>query len=180
MKNSLKIFLFSLCAAFIFTACSSTDSSQDADTLDGSLSESNLNGVNGLNGQLEGRYGDGTIPLAEAEGMFKDVNFGFDSATLDDFARQNLEQNVKVLQSQPSLQIQLEGHCDERGTAEYNFALGSRRAQAVFDMLVSYGIQASRLKIISYGEEVPLDPTSNETAWAKNRRVHFAAYTNNQ
>jgi peptidoglycan-associated lipoprotein len=78
------------------------------------------------------------------------------------------------------LKVQLEGHTDERGTAEYNLALGERRARAIFDSLVSQGIDRSQLETISYGEEVPLDPGHNEEAWARNRRVHFSAYAGGQ
>ena len=67
----------------------------------------------------------------------------------------------------------IEGHCDERGTAEYNIALGERRARSAMDFLVDLGISASRLSTVSYGEERPLDPRHNEAAWAKNRRAHF-------
>ena len=170
LRSIIKIsfFVFSLS----LVACSSKDASKNTDSLDPSLSESDLNA------QLEGRYAGGSIPLPEDSGMFRDINFGYDSSTLDATARANLEQNVQVLQSNPDFKVQLEGHCDERGTAEYNLALGSRRAQAVYDMLLSYGIPASRMETISYGEEVPLDPASNEMAWAKNRRVHFSAFTN--
>jgi peptidoglycan-associated lipoprotein len=71
--------------------------------------------------------------------------------------------------------IVVEGHCDERGTAEYNLALGERRANAAAKFLVDMGIDAKRIKSISYGEELPLDPGHNEDAWARNRRAHFSA-----
>ncbi len=72
-----------------------------------------------------------------------------------------------------TVKIQIEGHCDERGTAEYNLALGERRANSAKKYLVSLGIPADRLSTISYGKEMPLDPGHNEEAWAKNRRAHF-------
>src|SRR5690606_18576741 len=90
--------------------------------------------------------------------------------------RQSVEYNAQILQDNPDLRVQLEGHCDERGTAEYNLALGARRARAVYDLLLSYGISGSRIETISYGEEVPLDPGQNEEAWSRNRRVHFSAF----
>jgi peptidoglycan-associated lipoprotein len=102
------------------------------------------------------------------------VNFAFDSAELDDLAKEILVNNAKWLKDHPELKVQIEGHCDERGTEEYNLALGERRAKAVRDYLVSLGISPSRISIISYGESMPLDPGHNESAWAKNRRAHFA------
>lgn len=129
-----------------------------------------------LNAQREGRFAGGSIPTAEGEGAFRDIHFDFDSAAISDSARQEIEFNVQALQANRDLKIQLEGHSDERGTAEYNLALGNKRAHAVSDVLVSYGVAASRISTISYGEEVPLDPGHDETAWAQNRRVHFSAF----
>jgi peptidoglycan-associated lipoprotein len=123
----------------------------------------------------EARFGDGSIPTAEGDGMFKDIQFGYDSSSVQDNGRQNAEFNAKVLKNNSALRIQVEGHCDERGTNEYNLALGAARARAVKDILGSLGISASRLEAISYGEDVPLDPGHDESAWAKNRRVHLSA-----
>lgn len=167
--NRILVILTIISAALMLASCSAkSKSAKDADAL--GLSEADLNA------QREGRYAGGAIPTAEGEGPFRDVRFAFDSSTVDDLARQDIEHNLQVLQDHPEIGIQLEGHADERGTAEYNLALGSRRARAVYDLLVSYGVPASRLETISYGEEVPLDPASSESAWAKNRRVHFTAF----
>ncbi len=177
LRKQINILAAALLACFLFTACSSKkDSGKRPDELglNGGLSEADLNA------QREGRYAGAGIPTAEGEGPFRDIHFGFDSSMIDDVARQNLEHNIQVLQGNPKWNVQLEGHTDERGTAEYNMALGSRRAQAVKEVLLSYGVPASRLETISYGEEVPLDPASNEAAWARNRRVHFSAFTNNR
>jgi len=115
------------------------------------------------------------VPIEEqARAALKDVNFAFDSAELDDLAKEILVNNAKWLKDHPEFKVQIEGHCDERGTEEYNLALGERRAKAVRDYLVSLGISPSRMSIISYGESMPLDPGHNESAWAKNRRAHFA------
>jgi peptidoglycan-associated lipoprotein len=130
-----------------------------------------------LDSQREGRFADGSIPLAEGDGLFRDVRFAFNSSLIDDSGRHALEYNAHVLRENSQIKVVLEGHCDERGTREYNMALGARRAQAVFDMLLSYGISPDRLTTISYGAELPLDPASNEAAWAKNRRVHFSGYS---
>ncbi len=142
-------------------------------------------GADGLNeasldAARERRFSEGGVPTAEGEGAFRDILFDYDSSTLSDMARQDLEYNLEVLRNNSDVKIQLEGHCDERGTAEYNLALGDRRARAVQDVLASLGLQPSRLSTISYGEEVPLDPAHSEDAFARNRRVHFSAFTGNR
>lgn len=104
---------------------------------------------------------------------FTDVRFDFDSAALSAAARTTLDDHARTLSTYRSMTILIEGHCDERGTVEYNLALGERRANAVFNYLVSLGIDAGRLKTISYGKEFPLDPGHNESAWGRNRRGHF-------
>jgi peptidoglycan-associated lipoprotein len=101
------------------------------------------------------------------------VFFAFDSAELDAEARAVLDANARVLKQYPTWIVTIEGHCDERGTAEYNLALGERRAAAARDYLVSVGIGAERLRTVSYGKEFPFDPGHTEAAWAKNRRAHF-------
>ena len=133
-----------------------------------------------LNAQREGRFAGGSIPTAEGSGAFRDVHFEYDSAAITDTARQEIESNAQALQANRDLKIQIEGHSDERGTAEYNLALGNKRAQAVSDVLISYGVESSRISTISYGEEVPLDPAHDETAWAQNRRAHFSAFGSEQ
>jgi peptidoglycan-associated lipoprotein len=100
--------------------------------------------------------------------------FDLDSYSLRDDARAALDGNARVLRDNPGLNVTIEGHCDERGTSEYNQALGERRANAARDYLVSAGIEASRLGVISYGKERPFDAGHDEAAWAKNRRAHFA------
>ncbi len=107
------------------------------------------------------------------ESPFQPVFFGFDSAELDSSGQATLNQNAELLKKYQGWTITLEGHCDERGTAEYNLALGERRALAARNYLVSLGISADRLRTISYGKEFPFDPGHNEEAWAKNRRAHF-------
>jgi len=111
--------------------------------------------------------------LKAAAAALQRIHFDFDQFSLSPEARQTLSANADYLRSHPAIKIKVEGHCDERGSDEYNLALGDRRAQATSDYLVSLGISGSRLATISYGEEVSLDPASNETAWAKNRRAEF-------
>ncbi len=128
----------------------------------------------GGSGSSDYGVGEGNIPLASAGEELLDVNFAFDSAALNSSAQSVLKANSSWLQENDDSKIVIEGHCDERGTAEYNLALGERRARSVYDFLRSLGVESSRLSLISYGEELPLDPSSSESAWAKNRRAHFA------
>jgi len=102
-----------------------------------------------------------------------DVPFDFDSATLLDEARVTLNAHAEILAQYETLTVLIEGHCDERGTVQYNLALGERRANAVYNYLMNLGISASRLKTISYGKEFPKDPSHDERAWTANRRGHF-------
>jgi peptidoglycan-associated lipoprotein len=103
----------------------------------------------------------------------KPVFYELDSAELSAAAQQALQENAALLKQNGTWQITVEGHCDERGTAEYNLALGERRANTARDYLVSLGIPAPRVKTVSYGKEFPFDPAHNEAAWSKNRRAHF-------
>lgn len=119
------------------------------------------------------KSGESNVPVAQAGEILKDVNFAFDRYDLSATARQILSANAEWLQANPSVNFEIEGHCDERGTNEYNMALGAKRAQAAMDYLRSLGVAGGRMRTVSYGEELPLDPRHNEEAWAKNRRAHF-------
>jgi peptidoglycan-associated lipoprotein len=99
--------------------------------------------------------------------------FAYDSSELDAAAQQVLSANSQLLKQYATWVITIEGHSDERGTAEYNLALGERRALAARNYLISLGIPADRLRTISYGKEFPFDPLHTESAWSKNRRAHF-------
>lgn len=101
------------------------------------------------------------------------IHFEFDKYNLTPEARDIMAENARELSDRPEAAIRIQGNCDERGTDEYNMALGERRAQTARDYLVNYGIDASRISIISYGESRPLDPGHNEEAWARNRRDDF-------
>jgi peptidoglycan-associated lipoprotein len=103
----------------------------------------------------------------------ENIYFDFDSAALDASAEGILREKAQWMIDNPGVSVIIEGHCDERGTNEYNLALGDRRAGAVKAYLINLGIDASRLTSISYGEERPVDRDHTEEAWAKNRRVHF-------
>lgn len=104
---------------------------------------------------------------------FADIHFDFDKYTLKDKARASLQKRAEWLAKNKDVKIVIEGNCDERGTAEYNLALGQRRAEAAVKYLIDLGIDGKRIKAVSYGLERPLDPGHNEEAWAKNRRDHF-------
>ena len=105
--------------------------------------------------------------------MLKRIHFDFDKYNIRPDDAEILKQNVAVLKRFPTVKIQIEGHCDEKGTNEYNLALGERRASSAKKYLISLGIDERRISTVSYGEEKPLDPGHNEEAWAKNRRADF-------
>jgi peptidoglycan-associated lipoprotein len=113
------------------------------------------------------------IEAINKDSPLKAVFFAYDSDALDDVARATMAANAEVLKKYPTWVVTLEGHCDERGTAEYNLALGDRRALAVKNYMVSLGIDADRLKTVSYGSEFPFVPGHDEQAWSQNRRAHF-------
>jgi peptidoglycan-associated lipoprotein len=103
------------------------------------------------------------------------VYFNFDSYVLSADARKALAQNAEVMKAISGLKVRIEGHCDERGSDEYNLALGERRAQAAMNYMATLGVPAYRMSTISYGEEKALDPGHDEASWAKNRRAEFVA-----
>ena len=114
-----------------------------------------------------------SLAQATEKSPLRDINFDFDSSGIRPDARDILKLNADYIQKHRVSSIVVEGHCDERGTAEYNMALGERRAQETKKYLLNLGINESMMKTVSYGKERPIDPASNEEAWAKNRRAHF-------
>ncbi len=117
-----------------------------------------------------------TKPAAESAVPFvlQNVYFDFDRYELTTAALQTLADNARVLKAYPDARVMIEGHCDERGTVEYNLALGDKRAKAAKDYLISLGVNPSQISTISYGKERPVDTRSAEEAWARNRRAEFA------
>ncbi len=107
------------------------------------------------------------------QASLKSVYFDYDRYTLSEQAQMDLQQDAELLKQVPQVAIVAEGHCDERGTGEYNLALGDRRARAAVDFLVGLGLPPNRFSIVSYGSELPVDPGHNEEAWSKNRRTAF-------
>lgn len=114
-----------------------------------------------------------TLEELNRESPLEMIHFDFDRYFIRDDAKPVLEKNSRWLQSYLTVKILIEGHCDERGTEEYNMALGEKRAKSTRDYLMSLGISPDRIRIISYGKTQPLDPGHNEEAWAKNRRAQF-------
>ncbi len=115
-----------------------------------------------------------TEPEPEARQVeLGDAFFDFDKSDIRPDARETLSANGRALLESRDVRIRIEGHCDERGTREYNMALGDRRARSARDFLVRFGVDPSRIEIISYGEERPFAQGHNETAWQLNRRAHF-------
>ncbi len=105
--------------------------------------------------------------------ILQTVNFEFDKSTLSAATRAILSQNARILQEYPEIDVRIEGHCDERGTVEYNLALGERRAMAVRDYLVNFGVAPISLSVISYGKERPIDTRHTPSGWDQNRRAEF-------
>jgi peptidoglycan-associated lipoprotein len=122
-------------------------------------------------GGVSGSDVDGGSPEG---GPLADIHFEFNKATLSEQARATLEKHALWLQNHRDTRVTIEGHCDERGTVEYNLALGEQRARAAYDYLLSLGIAGDRLKTVSYGKERPVETGNSEEAWSKNRRAHFA------
>lgn len=117
---------------------------------------------------------DGSSKAAEeAEGMFKDVLFDYDKYDVKETFKPVVKSAASWMLKNGAARLSVEGHCDDRGTNEYNLALGDRRAKAVRDYLVSLGVPTARIDIISYGEEKPLCSDQTEDCWGKNRRAHF-------
>ena len=156
-------------AAIAVTGCAKKKRISDESAIGGTGGTGNEESLN-ESGSL-GRYKRGLGP--EEDGVLKDIHFAYDSYELDGSARDVLAANAEWLKENKRARTEIEGHCDERGTVEYNLALGAKRAKAVKDYLVSLGVGAERLTTISYGEELPLCRDAGEQCYARNRRVHF-------
>ena len=146
-------------------AAQTTDASKLSDTINPNDSTNQNDTIRGKSASVE--------TTAIPETSVRDIKFDFDSSIIRPDAREILIVNADFLLKNRISSIVIEGHCDERGTAEYNMALGQRRAQETKKYLVNLGIKESTIRTISYGEERPLDPGNTEEAWAKNRRAHF-------
>jgi len=140
---------------------------------------SNADIGNGSSGAFEGGSSDQSgsqdprLQPYRATTELKDIHFNFDKYDLDSNTKKTLEENATYLKSHPGMRVQIQGHCDERGTNNYNIALGERRAHSTKKYLIGQGIDSSRMNVISYGEEKPFCSDSNENCWYQNRRAHF-------
>ncbi|MBN1620435.1 peptidoglycan-associated lipoprotein Pal [candidate division WOR-3 bacterium] len=145
----------------LFASCTPKRSSEDVAVVDTSSNGSSL--------------GTDTSAVVPPEDLIilKTVFFDYNSFELGSAAREIISQNAREMQKYPSVKVFLEGHCDERGTSEYNLALGQKRADACRAYLVSYGIAPDRISTVSYGRERPAALGTGESIWAKNRRVEF-------
>jgi len=164
-KRLLGVVVLGLLVA-VGSGCSTKKKPGDATAGAAGMGEEGL----GAGGSLE-RARQGLTP--GAEGPMRDVHFAFDSAELDDQGRSALRENGNWLKEHSKAKTEVEGHCDERGTVEYNLALGAKRARAAKDYLVALGVSGDRLTTISYGEELPICHEHNEECWQRNRRAHF-------
>ena len=147
------------------TSSSSSGGSSSSTTSSSSTSASSDSGTSGTTS-----YSYDTDPQTALIKVGDRVLFGYDSSELDDEDRSILDNQGKFLNQNPSLKVTIEGHCDERGTREYNLALGEKRASAVKDYLISVGINSDRISVVSYGKERPQVLGSNKAAWSMNRR----------
>ena len=121
----------------------------------------------------EDTIGNRSLEDLNRDSPFRPAFFALDSSELDDRGRATVTANAEIMKKYPTWVVTVEGHCDERGTAEYNLALGERRAVAVKTYLVALGVAPDRLRTVSYGKEFPFDAGHTEAAWAQNRRAHF-------
>jgi len=168
--------------AFFVAACetasqTSTDSAGDttasstSSTASASGSSSTASTASSGSASSGSTAGSTTSPADTLATIGNTVYFSYDSAALDGNSKGSLFRQAAFLNANPTLTVTIEGHCDERGTREYNLALGERRAAAARDYLLAQGVDPARIKVISYGKERPAMAGSNEESWAKNRRA---------
>jgi len=163
--------LMSVLLAFFITACATTP--EDTSDSSGSGSSSSSSSVSSSSDSGSDDSGDGIVPGSQEDlivNVGDRVFFGYDSSELDSDAQELLQDQVAWLKQYSDVSVTIEGHCDERGTREYNLALGEKRAQSVKNYLISLGVSESRVSTISYGKERPAVIGSNDGAWSQNRR----------
>ena len=183
----MKRFLLLAAGAALLTACetaseidaiasgasgssATTSTAASSGSSDSSSSSSSSTSSSGASSDSTTTYSYDTDPKTALIKVGDRVLFGYDSSELDDDDRSVLDNQAKFLNQNPSLKVTIEGHCDERGTREYNLALGEKRASAVKDYLISVGINSERVSVVSYGKERPQVLGSNKAAWSMNRR----------
>lgn len=167
MNNRVLLSLLAVLALSL-TACGGATSTQPT-VEDKSVGAGGTGTETGVEGKaVEGKAGEAGNLLSQRR-----VHFAFDSSAIDDENRAIVEAHAKYLAANKNVKVVLEGHADERGTREYNLALGERRAQAVERMIKLLGVSADRIKVVSYGEEKPIASGHDEASWAQNRRVEI-------
>ena len=186
IKQRMRLTVLLVMAAFlVFAGCAKKPATEGYDDYSKPVEETRLSEED-LAGYQDGDISESAVAeeMREDE-RFRDgygedasealqrIFFEFDQYTLSAEARRTLADNAEYLKENPQIKVLIEGHCDERGSDEYNLALGEKRAQAVKNYLVSLGVEPGRLSVISYGEELPLDPGRGEEAWSRNRRAEF-------
>ena len=165
----LVLIVLFLCSSLIGCA----KSAPEADM--GDVGKTDMTQTTDVKGADDGSMKGDAVPTHDHIAGMERISFDFDQFTLSAEARSILGNNAKYLQANSGTKVVIEGHCDERGSDEYNLALGESRALAAKSYLVSLGISANRLSVISYGEEKPLSKGAGESAWAQNRRAEFKA-----
>ena len=130
-------------------------------------------GANPFDDEANANQEEARLHSFHATDDLKDIHFNFDQYDLDSNSKKVLEQNATYLKSNPGIRVEIQGHCDERGTNNYNIALGQRRAHSTKKYLVAQGVNSHQVNVISYGEEKPFCSDSNENCWHQNRRAHF-------
>lgn len=174
-----------LTAVVMFTGCFSNEgSAEDADLTNGGVTGVDPHGLGG-DGFIDDTLAPDDTPLADVdfqnlnavEIAFTPVYFGYNTFSIPPAELEKVNALADLMFAEPSYLLLIAGHCDERGTIEYNVSLGEYRAQAIRDVLIQLGVAAERIQTISMGEEMPADPGHNEAAWKLNRRGEFAFYT---
>lgn len=179
----LSIVLFSILVPLMFSGCAGTGGGAGSETVTEAAPEGAGQGPEGA-GVTEMKEGviseegiripaEASISEGRTSAPFLPIYFDYDSYVVRSDMLERMEHNAKVLLDNPGVKVEIQGNCDERGTNEYNLALGEKRAKAAKKYLVTFGVDPSRISVVSLGEEKPLDPGHNEEAWAKNRRDDF-------
>lgn len=187
-KNS-RFLLLLIASVLINQSCAPSSATKPVGSLPSATTESRRSGRTGEGERAATREGEtgksslddlksGKAPVTPASSPLKDVFFAFDRYDLSADARSVLRVNADWLKNNPAVRVEIEGHCDERGTSEYNLALGAKRAQAARDYLSSLGVSSARLSTTSYGEEIPVCRETNENCWKQNRRARFVVTPN--
>ena len=174
MKRYVQVLctLMLICVLIVPAGCSKKKVKKDAGLEGAGIEETKRPGEEGLE-EAQAGGPEWQEPTPEMAQYFKDIYFQYDQFNLKPQGKETLNKLGEWMMKNASTQVLIEGHCDERGTAEYNLALGERRAHSAKKYLVELGVNADRISTISYGEERPTDPGHTETAWSQNRRCHF-------